>query len=118
MKNQDTELNPNPPFIKTAVSSSCLLDVINKLPHSKTRVPYTYHHDYLRRNTEFFKNSSRSDIASMHKDSDIELYAVTLIELLDELGSRAMFHLSSHDIQLCKKALEITGNVLSRYDYC
>jgi hypothetical protein len=110
--------NLNPQLSETAVSSSRFLEIIEKLPHSKTRVPYTYHHDYLRRNTELYKNSSRSDVASSHKDSDIELYAVSLIELLDGLGSRAMFHLSSNDIELCKKALEITRNVLSRYDYC
>jgi hypothetical protein len=108
----------NPQLSETAVSSSRLLELIDKLPHSKTRVPYTYHHDYLRRNTELYKNSSRSDVASSHKDTDIELYAVALIELLDGLGSRGIFHLSSNDIQLCKKALEITKNVLSRYDYC
>ena len=116
-----TELSKNaqvPQCDKTDVSSSCLLEVIDKLPHSKSRVPYTYHHDYLRKNTEFYKNSSRSDIANTHKDSDIELYAVALIELLDGLGFRAIAYLNSNDIQLCKKALEITDYVVSRYNYC
>ena len=113
-----SKLNTNTQSCQNAVSSSCFLEVIDKLPHSKSRVPYTYHHDYLRRNTEIYKFSSRSEIASSHKDSDVELYAVALIQLLDGLGSRAMFHLNSNDIQLCKKALEITDNVVSRYNYC
>lgn len=107
-----------PQLSETAVSSSRFLEVIDKLPHSKTRVPYTYHHDYLRRNTELYKNSSRSDVAYSHKDSDTELYAVALIELLDGFGSRAMFYLNPGDVELCKKALEITENVISKYDYC
>lgn len=100
------------------VSSGCFLEVIDKLPHSKTRVPYTYHHDYLRMNTEQFKFSSRSEIASEHKENDLELYAVSLIKILDELGSTALKHINLKDVELCKKALEITDLVVSRYNHC
>lgn len=103
---------------QSSVSSGCFLEVIDKLPHSKTRVPYTYHHDYLRMNTEQFKFSSRSEIASEHREDDLELYAVSLIKILDGLGSTALKYINSKDVELCKKALEITGLVVGRYNHC
>lgn len=103
---------------QSSVSSGCFLEVIDKLPHSKSRVPYTYHHDYLRTNTEKFKFSSRSEIASIHTENDLELYAVSLIKILDDLGSNALKHINSKDVELCKKALEITDLVVSRYNHC
>ena len=108
----------NPPLRKTAVSSSCLLEVIDKLPHSKSRVPYTYHHDYLRQNSKIHSGMSRSDVASLHTADDVELYAIALTQLLDELGSEAIYHINSNDVLICKKAKEITDAALSRYNCC
>jgi hypothetical protein len=70
------------------VSHSYFHSVIKKLPHSEGRVPYTYHHDYLRMNVEKFKRRSRSFVASNHNEDDIELYAVALTQLLDGLNFR------------------------------
>ena len=92
-----------------------LKSVIDKLPHSEGRVPYTYHHDYLRMNVEKFKDMSRSYVASNHEEDTVELYAVSLTQLLDELKFRDTMHLSSDDIVICKEALQITDFVLSRY---
>ena len=93
-----------------------LATVISKLPHSECRVPYTYHHDYLRMNVDRFKGSSRSEVASNHIEDKDELYAVALTQLLDELKFQDTMNLSSDDIELCKKAIEITENVVSRYN--
>jgi len=90
--------------------------VISKLPHSECRVPYTYHHDYLRMNTKKFKGCSRSEVASNHTENKDELYAVALTQLLDELQFQDTMNLSSDDIEFCKKAIEITENVVSRYN--
>ena len=90
--------------------------VISKLPHSECRVPYTYHHDYLRMNVDMFKGSSRSDVASRHNESKDELYAVALTQLLDELNFSDTMNLSNDDIDICKKAIEIAENVVSRYN--
>jgi hypothetical protein len=93
-----------------------LATVISKLPHSEGRVPYTYHHDYLRINVDKFKGCSRSEVASKHIENKDELYAVALTQLLDELNFRNTMNLSSDDIDVCKKAIEITENVVSRYN--
>lgn len=93
-----------------------LATVISKLPHSEGRVPYTYHHDYLRMNVEKFKGCSRSEVASEHLENKDELYAVTLTQLLDELKFTDTMDLTKYDIDICKKAIEITENVVSRYN--
>jgi hypothetical protein len=93
-----------------------LATVISKLHHSESRVPYTYHHDYLRMNVDRFKGCSRSEVASKHTESKDELYAVALTQLLDELNFRDTMNLSNDDIEICKKAIEITENVVSRYN--
>lgn len=101
-----------------AVSSRCLLEVIDKLPHSKSRVPYTYHHDYLRQNSKVHSGMSRSDVASSHTADDVELYVIALTQLLDELGSEAIYHINLNDVLICKKAKEITDAAVSRYNCC
>ena len=87
------------------VSHSYFHSVIKKLPHSEGRVPYTYHHDYLRMNVEKFKGKSRSEVASNHSENKIELYAVALTKLLDELNFRDTMDLNSEDIVACSVAI-------------
>ncbi len=111
-----TQETQNPQLNIPVVSHSYFHSVIKKLPHSEGRVPYTYHHDYLRLNVGKFKGSSRSEVASNHSENEIELYAVALTQLLDELNFRDTMDLNSDDIVACKKAIEITENVVSRYN--
>jgi hypothetical protein len=109
-KNENSALN------KPAVSSSCFLEVIDKLPHSKSRVPYTYHHDYLRQHSKHHNQMSRSEVASSHTADDVELYAIALTQLINELGSDAIYHINSQDVLICKKAKEFTDTALARYN--
>lgn len=95
--------------------SSLFLQVIDKLPHSKTRVPYTYHHDYLRQHSKFHSQMSRSQVAC-NDETDDELYAVALVSILDVLGSKAINHITSSDIFICKKAIQITEGVIRKYN--
>ena len=53
--------------------------LIGLLSHSADRVPYTYHHDYIR---NVFPDLSRADVASMKNWSEEELYATALTGLL------------------------------------
>jgi len=99
------------------ISPTYFHTVIKKLPHSEGRVPYTYHHDYLRMNVKTFNGCSRSDVASNHIENEVELYAVALTELLDELKFGDTIDLNSDDIAACKKAMDITKNVVSRYNF-
>lgn len=110
--------NENSALNKPVVSSSCLLEVIDKLPHSKSRVPYTYHHDYLRQHSKAHSKMSRSDVASSHTADDVELYAIALTQILSEVGADAIYHINSTDVLICKKAKEITDTALSRYNCC
>ncbi len=98
------------------INSGHILQVIDKLPHSKTRVPYTYHHDYLRQHSKIHNGMSRSDVAGTHTSGDLELYAIALTQILDELGSEAIYHINSEDVYVCKKAKEITDAELIQYN--
>ena len=115
IKMENENLNTQQP---TKVSSSCFLEVIDKLPHSKSRVPYTYHHDYLREHSEVHKGMSRSDVATSSRTADdVEFYAIALTQLLSEVGADAIYHISSDDVLICKKAKKITDETVARYNY-
>lgn len=59
--------------------------VIKKFPHSEDRMPFTYHHDYLRGNCPALAGWSRADIAnSTVKFDNQELYALALLQIIDE----------------------------------
>ena len=112
----DNLSKPSSESCQTAIDTICLLEVIDRLPHSKSRVPYTYHHDYLRQHSKVHHEMSRSDVSSSHTASDVELYAIALTQLLSEVGSDAIYHLDSRDLLICKKAKEITDGAVSRYN--
>lgn len=89
------------------------LQVINKLPHSKDRMPYTYHHDYLRLHSKKHRGMSRSDVASSYTPSEEMLYAVALTQLVDELGSEVIKYVGlEEDWAICKEAKKIAENVI------
>lgn len=90
------------------LTKEIILGVINKLPHSAARVPYTYHHDYFRTYSNKHLGMSRSEVASSHESSQIQLYAVALTQLLAEVGSEAIYCLDTDDLKICKKAKHIT----------
>lgn len=96
--------------------TSCFIEVIYKLPHSKSRVPYTYHHDYLRQKSKIHAGMSRSEVANSHTADFKELYAIALTQLANELGAKLIEHLDSKDIFVCKKAKEIADMVVFRYN--
>ena len=113
---KDSNIKETPQVLEHSISSSYFLEVIDKLPHSKGRVPFTYHHDWLRSHSKHHNNMSRSEVASSHLENDIELYAVCLVQILDELAVSAFRHIGNNDVSICKKAIEISENVLMRYN--
>lgn len=81
--------------------------IIKKLPHSEHRVPYTYHHDYLR--IHKFKEASRSDIAQLKNWTDIELWSTAFVSLVESIGIFAILDsLNNEDVKCLKKAKQIT----------
>lgn len=51
---------------------------------------------------------SRSEVASSHESSEVQLYAVALTQLLADVGSEAIYCLGKDDLNICKKAKHIT----------
>jgi len=44
---------------------------------SESRMPYTYHHDYIRSHVKGYQDNSRSDIARLFEDvSEEHLYSI------------------------------------------
>lgn len=84
--------------------------VISKLPHSEERVPYTYHHDYMRQNTRCFAGGSRGDVAMVTQNEPSHvLYAVALVQILKaEATLEDLLDLSLEEQLYCKEAMRIT----------
>lgn len=89
--------------------------VIAKLPHSSGRVPYTYHHDYMRTKCHQFRGFSRSDVASLHEEDELGLYMVALTHLLDTVKPSETFVLSDTDKEICLEAQKQTKQILEHY---
>jgi len=92
---------------KTAVDR--IKELIAKLPHSEDRVPYTYHHDYLRNHCEFFKNSSRSEVASYTKNEgdDVDLYSCALLKIIEDCGpEKTILKMNNEDFNLTKACIK------------
>ena len=86
--------------------------VISKIPHSESRVPYTYHHDYLRQ-TILYKNCSRGEIAELKNWDEDQLYAAALCQIIDEIGVIGMMELESEDMAICRQAMAITKDYIN-----
>ena len=57
--------------------------VLSILRHSPNRVPYTYHHDYLRNRNIRFKEASRSDVAEARRNcGEYELYVLCTAQVI------------------------------------
>lgn len=68
-------------------------EVFEMIPHSETRVPYTYHHDSLRPLTTKLGEQllSRGDIAFLTRgSSDAERYATALLYVLETLDAKSL----------------------------
>ena len=90
--------------------------VISLLPHSESRVPYTYHHDYLR--MKWNREYSRSEIAELKNWSEVELYSTALVELLNELGGVEEWALkltsSTREFTTVVRAVDCVGHYIKR----
>lgn len=88
---------------------------IEKFPHSPTRIPYTYHHDYLRGEIYSKQNYSRGDIAAIKNWSEEELYSTALVYLLKDLNPLDIITGNLEiDTELCKQAITIVEQYTER----
>lgn len=96
-------------------------ETFKKLPHSETRVPYTYHHDYYRAHSPFFKDMSRGEVGQLTKyETDLQRYSVALVQLLDnelDMATNGAAMLSPSDYsQAYEIAKEITNELLEKWE--
>lgn len=89
--------------------------VITKLPHIKGRVPYTYHHDWMRTNIKAFYECSRSDIAAMYRD-DYSLYALALCQVIHDVDpyKLVLAELSNEDRRIIRKCMDFAEEERSK----
>jgi hypothetical protein len=90
--------------------------VIKEIQHVPSRVPYTYHHDYLRTNSPKFKNKSRGDVGQEHISNDLELYATALIYLFDMSGSQVLEIMNDEEMGVSREAKKVVQGMLKMYE--
>jgi hypothetical protein len=93
-------------------------DIINVLPHvGNNRVPYTYHHDYLRAHSPRFKNASRSEVALATSLTleDERSWATCLAFIVDEMSARDVFALDSYTAATLEALLDEADKLVQVY---
>lgn len=98
-----------------ALTIDSIMEVINSLPHSPTRVPYTYHHDYLRENCSVFAFSSRAEIAEKHKTTNLELYILALAQIINTAKAWDVLDFTPEQIEVCKKVKVEAYKIIKKY---
>lgn len=100
------------------LSVETLTEVINQLPHSEHRVPYTYHHDYLRQYCDRFKGFARSDVSYATKhETDVQRYSTALVQLIEEHGSDIFTYLLyADDFLVCRQAKTVVNQLVAEYN--
>jgi len=104
---------------KEKTSVDRIKDLIAKLPHSEARVPYTYHHDYLRQHCGFFKDMSRSEVASYTENEcdKVDLYSCALLKIVEDCGVEKMvLAMDNGDFNLLKACIKRAHFKVYYYD--
>ena len=80
--------------------------VISKFPHIKDRVPYTYHHDWIREYVPDYYGCSREEIAALKSD-EYELYALALMEIIRGVShyDLVLLELSNEDRNIIRECM-------------
>ena len=96
------------------ISIEQIKEVIKTLPHSEGRVPYTYHHDYLRLNSKKHKGMSRAEVANEYDFNELELYSLALACIVENISVKVMLDVSQENCAIIKECIKIAeGYVLS-----
>lgn len=86
-------------------------NVIEKLPHSKSKVPYVYHHEYL----SGILNKPKDDIAELtNNTSDKERYATALCQIINESKSSIFLLINKDMFTIVKDAIRVCNNYSSK----
>jgi len=83
--------------------------------YTESRMPYTYHHDYLRSTSKIFKNKSRSEVAQLRSDASVdELYALAFLQLIE---LQHLNEISKLDTDKILKIVSLNKRCLEIYKY-
>lgn len=96
-----------------------VLQVAPLLPkYTATRMPYTYHHDYLRMYVDKFKGTSRAFVAEECKNAtDDELYAVAFVQIISELDGSDLLSIDSEDQLLVRDVFRKAKEIITKLEY-
>lgn len=87
--------------------------VIKKIPHSECRVPYTYHHDFLR--YYVYPDYSRGDVAGLKNWTEEELWATSLVGLIwGQSFFEIVRQLTFEDIKICEDAKKVVDSYVEK----
>jgi hypothetical protein len=76
------------------------MEIINMVSHSPTRVPYTYHHDYVRMNVNY--KLSRADVAKLKPD-EVDCYILSACYVIEnKFTAKGILNLDDRKRDLCK----------------
>ena len=88
------------------------MEIINMVSHSPTRVPYTYHHDYVRMNVNY--ELSRADVAKLKPD-EVDCYILSACYVIEnDFSKRDIFFLGEEKREKCRKILKEGESVLEK----
>jgi len=94
-----------------------ILDWEDIHPHvSRSRVPFTYHHDYLRTNYSQFNGKSCGEIAQLTRNSSEDLlYAGCLLGVCLNLTTADLMFLNESELKEFAKLFKVCHILLNNY---
>lgn len=82
--------------------------------HSESRMPYTYHHDYLIMHGSSMGGMSRGDIAAIEEFSADELYSIAFLQLLEHRsGADIILSLNPDIINIAKNVVNVGQKIFN-----
>lgn len=94
--------------------SEQVLYLCNFIICSESRMPYTYHHDYLREYGSGMGGMSRSDIAALEEFSIDELYSIAFLQLIEHRsGADIIISLNSDIIDIAKNVVNVGQRIFN-----
>jgi hypothetical protein len=97
------------------IGTNTIINVIKKLPYIESRIPYTYHHDFI---INYFSFLSRSNVAFLKSWSYEDLYCGCLCFLVNEAHLIDAINLTKEDwivIKYAKNHMNIVIEELKSY---
>lgn len=106
-----------------ATDPGLIVDMVKELApvlpgYNASRMPYTYHHDYIRINVDKFSGWSRSEIADHFRDiCDDELYAVALLFLVQNCFADEILNLPNYVLDKIRVVIHYAQRHLRKMEH-